>query len=86
MCERYIDQFPLAHPQWGTWPAAQASALTGNRTGGLSVRRPAFNPLSHTSQGDLDTFEIYRKIVLQNIPQMGLRFPGSAFWAGTSLK
>ena len=28
--KRYIDQLPLAHPQLGTWPAAQACALTGN--------------------------------------------------------
>ena len=23
---------PLTHPYWGTWPATQACALTGNRT------------------------------------------------------
>ena len=31
--------------------ATQAPALTGNRTKGPLVRRPALNPLSHTSQG-----------------------------------
>ena len=42
MCERYTD-----------WPATQAGALTGNRTGDLLVCRLALNPLSHTSQGTL---------------------------------
>ena len=43
----------LSHvPNWGgTWPESQECALTGNRTGDFSVHRPAFNPLSHTSQG-----------------------------------
>ena len=35
----------------GTWPAIQACALTGNRTGDLSVHRLALKPLSHTTQG-----------------------------------
>ena len=35
----------------GTWPAIQACALTGNRTGNPLVRRLVLNPLSHTSQG-----------------------------------
>ena len=38
-------------PPLGTWPAAQACALTGNRTGDPLVRRPMLNPLSYTSQG-----------------------------------
>ena len=42
---------PLEHPPPGTWPATQACALTGNRTGYPLVCRPALNPLSHTSQG-----------------------------------
>ena len=37
-------------PQMGTWPITQARALAWNRTGDLSVHRPALNPLSHTSQ------------------------------------
>ena len=50
--ERNINVWlPLAHPLQGTWPATQACALTGNRTGDLSARRPVLNPLSHTSQG-----------------------------------
>ena len=40
---------PLSGPQLGTLPATQACALTRNRTGDLSVHRPASNPLSHTS-------------------------------------
>ena len=42
----------LSHaPHWGTWPTTQACALTGNGTSDPFVRRPALNPLSHTSQG-----------------------------------
>ena len=39
------------HPSLGTWSATQACALIGNRTGNPLVRRPALNPLRHTSQG-----------------------------------
>ena len=42
---------PLTHPQLGTWLTTQACALTGNRTGDILVRRPALNPLNHSSQG-----------------------------------
>ena len=42
---------PLARPLLGTWLTTQACALTGNRTGNPLVHRPAFSPLSHTSQG-----------------------------------
>ena len=38
-------------PQLGTWPATQACALTGNRTGDPLVHKPELNPLSYTSQG-----------------------------------
>ena len=42
----------LSHaPHWGTWPATQTCALTGNRTDDPLVCRPALNPLSHTGQG-----------------------------------
>ena len=51
MCERNIRQLSLTCPQLGTWPAAQACALTGSRSSKLSVHRPVLNPLSHTSQG-----------------------------------
>ena len=50
--KRYINWLPLAHPQLRTCPATQACVLTGNRTGNPLVRRPALNPLSHTSQGE----------------------------------
>ena len=40
----------------GTWPTTQACALTGNRTSDPLVRRPALNPLSHTSQGKKGIF------------------------------
>ena len=44
---------PLTCPLLGTWPTAQACALTGNRTGDPVVHRLALNPLSHTSQGSV---------------------------------
>ena len=49
---RKPDCLHLAYsPLLGTWPATQACALTGNRTGDPLVHRSVFNPLSHTSQG-----------------------------------
>ena len=42
---------PLTHPQVGTWSTTQACAVTRNRNSNTLVRRPALNPLSHTSQG-----------------------------------
>ena len=41
----------LTRPQLGTWPATQACALTGNRTGNPLICRPELSPLRHTSQG-----------------------------------
>ena len=43
-------------PRWGTEPAPQACALTGNGTRDLSPRRTASNPLRHFSQGISDHF------------------------------
>ena len=42
---------PLVHSLLGTWPTAQACALTGNQTGDPLLCSLALNPLSHTSQG-----------------------------------
>ena len=39
---------PLACPLLGTWPSAQACALTGNRTSDRLVRRHTLNALSYT--------------------------------------
>ena len=51
--ERNINVWlPLVPPILRTWPAIQARALTGKRTGDPLVRRLALDPLSHTSQGD----------------------------------
>ena len=51
--ERNINVWlPLACPPLRTWPT-QAYVLAGNRTGNPLVRRPALNPLRHTSQGGL---------------------------------
>ena len=47
----------LSHPLLGTWPAPQAYALTGNRTGDPLVHRLALSPLSHNSQGRNRCFE-----------------------------
>ena len=46
-----IVWLPLTCPLLATWPATQAGALTGNRTGESLVHRPELNPLSYTSQG-----------------------------------
>ena len=40
------DWLTLSRPEPGIWPATKACALTGNRTGDLSVQRLALNPLS----------------------------------------
>ena len=47
---------PLTHPLLRTWPATQACALTGDRTGDPLVCRLVLNPLSHTSQGEWHVF------------------------------
>ena len=51
-----IDGLPLTHSHQGTWPVTQASAQAGNRTGEPLVCRPALNPLSHTSQGNIVSY------------------------------
>ena len=51
-----IVWLPLTHSLLGTWPATQACALTGNRTGDPLVRKPVLNSLSHTSQGSIHFF------------------------------
>ena len=49
--ERNINVWlPLMQPLPGTWPATQACALTGNRSGDPLVHRSALSPVSHTSQ------------------------------------
>ena len=43
----------LSHdPLLGTWPTAQACALTGNQTSDPFIHRLALNRLSHITQGD----------------------------------
>ena len=61
MCKRNTSWLPLASIQTGTWPTTQACALTGNWTHGLSVHRPALNPLSHSSQGWRSCFVFSRR-------------------------
>ena len=52
--ERNINVWlPLVHLQLRTCPAAQACALTGNRTGDPLVLRLVLNPLSYTSWGQV---------------------------------
>ena len=49
--ERNINVWLLLElPLLGTWPATQACALTGNRTGDPLVCRRMLNPLSYTNQ------------------------------------
>ena len=45
---------PFLCPLLGTWPTTQACVLTGNQTRGSLVHRLALNPLSHTSQGNIN--------------------------------
>ena len=46
--ERNISVWlPLVYPSPGTWPATQACALTGNRTGDPLIHRPALSPEPH---------------------------------------
>ena len=60
---------PLAHPQPGTWPAAQACALT-RPTGNLLVCGMRLNPLSHIGQGWTgQTFDQFLWTVLEWFPQ-----------------
>ena len=55
--ERNINLWlPLMCPLLGTWPTTQACALTGNQTSHPLVHRLVLNPLSHTSQGLIPTF------------------------------
>ena len=42
---------PLMRPLLGTWPAAQARVLTGNRTSDPFLCSPTLNPLNHTNHG-----------------------------------
>ena len=46
-----MDCLPLAHPKLGTWPAVQACALTGNRTGDVLFCGTIPSQLGHTGQG-----------------------------------
>ena len=46
----------LSRPLLGTWPTAQACALTGNQTGDPLIHRLALNPLSHTNQGSFTCY------------------------------
>ena len=59
-------QLPLTCTTPGTWPATQACALTGKRSGDPLVRRLVLSPLSHTSPGECDIvmFENYMLKIL----------------------
>ena len=81
--ERNINVWlPFDHPLLGTWPAAQACALTGNRTSNPLVRRPAFNPLSYTNRGCLFIYLFFEEavdshglIIHKNIKSYKMMFP-----------
>ena len=53
-------------PKWGTWPATEACALTGNQTHNPLVYRPVLNPLSYTNQGCL--ILVYRAQAMVAVP------------------
>ena len=55
--ERNINVWlPLERLPLETWPAPQAGAPNGNPPSNPLVQRPALNPLSHTRQGQKETF------------------------------
>ena len=66
MRERNINVYlSLVCPLLGIWPATQAWALIGNRTGGPLVCRLELNPLSYTSRDQikkLDGFNTFATI------------------------
>ena len=64
------NQLLLTRPQLGTWPTTQTCALPGNRTSHLLVHRWALNPLSHTSQGSLFSFELVLWVSLDKFPEV----------------
>ena len=68
VCQENIHQLLLECSQMGTWPTTQACALTRNRTSNALVRRPALNPLSHTSQGHMVYFK-FIQFYLSLVPQ-----------------
>ena len=80
--ERSINVWlPLAQPPLGTWPVTQACAPTGNQTDIPSVHRPAFNPLSHTSQGSFFRLKIKRKNKrLNDISTIQKKKKNESFW------
>ena len=73
MCEMYIDWLLLHCPQLGTWPATQACALTGNRTGNSLVRRSMLTPLSYTSQGCIYIYKKYWSFLVVSLHSFDIR-------------
>ena len=66
--ERNINVWlPLTQPLLGTWPAAQACALTGNWTSDPLVCRLVLNPLSHTSQSYSNFFIPITHLTIQSL-------------------
>ena len=64
--ERNISVWlPLVHPILGTWPATQACALTGNRTGNPLLHSPVLNPPSCTSQAS--KFFLMQDYISENV-------------------
>ena len=58
MCERYINQLPLAHSQLGTWSATEACGLTRHWTGTFSSQ--ASTQSTKLYQPGLGTFSRWR--------------------------
>ena len=57
----------LHTPRLGTWPATQASALTRNWTGDLSLCVMTLNPLGHTSRGNFPDYLNWELEDIENI-------------------
>ena len=71
---------PLVCPLPGTWPATQAWVPTGNQTSDPLIRRPALNPLSHTSLGKYSYFKwgVRRSITKEAVSEPRLERSGEA--------
>ena len=59
-------------PPAGDLATTQACALTGNQTGDPLVHRPAFNPLSHSSQSIFFVLFLFKRFYLLVFREKGM--------------
>ena len=85
--DRNIHWLPLNAPQRGSGWQPRCVPWLGNRTGDLSVGRPALNPLSHSSQGNHDFFFLFSPAIVSGVTFLQLvgilqvfGFSGISWW------